>query len=869
MNQSTSNVNPESHPLTDEIHLSGLQRSTMLANGYPWLPGSGKAVFLDKWQALEITPDVMEFLAMENPQWESWRNTGIQLGRVVIAADNDVADKLLAAKVQAIIDNHLGPSPCIRIGSKGQAGLYRVDAPMRSVVIRGIAPGGKERKTAVEFLGLERQLMSFGHVEANPAKNQPAFNYRWPDKSPLTTPVANLPLATHQAVLAAANDIRDELASAGWTDLRISETATEADKDKAHKDAKKGNGGLVSLKMLKEMLACIDPGIGRKESSSWISVLGALRHAEACELVCDAKTHEPDPAFDAEGVAVEWSRGDYWKNGQPSNFVSEEDVAKNFAGLSPFAPKGSTIASIVRMAYDGGYCGRSRIDTMMDRFQNDGGTPEKTDNESKPPVVSPNATEAEDLYNPWAEEYAPPFPLEVLPGKVRRFVEAVSSQMGADPAAMAMASIAVLSGAITHEARIHLSNTFRPRPCLWTLLVGDSGTQKTPVMDTARQPLVDLAASYFAARAKRLKELEASNMSEKDLKKEAAKPLSRPLIGNISVEKVADILAYQNSGILLYHDELSSWIGSFDRYNSGGGVSGDRGFWLTARNGGYYPLDRKVSGSSHVNNLSVSILGGIQSERLREMGNLMSDGLMQRFLPVVMRKPRKGIKSDTSAAIADWTGLVTMLAKNRLPFKVTLSKEAEAEFDRFQNFTFDLKTNRSAGPHFTSFALKLDGIWGNLALVLHTVWTESPGTDGILSEAHAKLATRLIMDFVLPHAFLFYRIMVEDTRNEDQAIAACIHKVLDGGSSSIKVRELQHGTGCLKKVKSAAMVDRLVPFTAGGWLTPDKEGPWCTEWTINPAVAQFATMAEKHRHDWKRLQQQWKAAGKRECVETM
>lgn len=192
--------------------------------------------------------------------------------------------------------------------------------------------------------------------------------------------------------MAAAMDIRDELASAGWTDLRVSETATEADKDKAHRDAKKGNGGLFSLKMLKEMLACINPGIGRKESSSWISVLGALKYAEACELVCIPDTFEPDPNFDAEAVAVEWSRGDYWKNGQPANFVNEADVSKNFAGLSPFAAKGSTIASIVRMAYDGGYCGRSRIDDMMDRFDLECVEP----SESTVPAAKSDEPESED-----------------------------------------------------------------------------------------------------------------------------------------------------------------------------------------------------------------------------------------------------------------------------------------------------------------------------------------------------------------------------------------------------------------------------------------------------------------------------------------
>ena len=144
MNHPDSKVNP--------VNLTETQRSMMLANGYSWLPGSGKAVYLDGWQKLDVTEGIMEWLASETPQWDSWRNTGIQLGRVVVAADNDIADKTLAAMVQTHIENHLGSSQCVRIGSKGQAGLYRVDMPMRSVVVRGIARGGKDRKTAVESI---------------------------------------------------------------------------------------------------------------------------------------------------------------------------------------------------------------------------------------------------------------------------------------------------------------------------------------------------------------------------------------------------------------------------------------------------------------------------------------------------------------------------------------------------------------------------------------------------------------------------------------------------------------------------------------------------------------------------------------------
>ena len=70
-----------------------------------------------------------------------------------------------------------------------------------------------------------------------------------------------------------------------------------------------------------------------------------------------------------------------------------------------------------------------------------------------------------------------------------------------------------------------------------------------------------------------------------------------------------------------------------ERYNSG---RSDRAFWLTAYDGGPHSIDRIKRGEIFVKNLSVSLLGGIQPARLAELQGLTSDGLLQRFLPVMM-----------------------------------------------------------------------------------------------------------------------------------------------------------------------------------------------------------------------------------------
>ena len=79
--------------------------------------------------------------------------------------------------------------------------------------------------------------------------------------------------------------------------------------------------------------------------------------------------------------------------------------------------------------------------------------------------------------------------------------------------------------------------------------------------------------------------------------------------------------------------------GKFDRYGSG---ASSRAFYLTAFNGGPYLKDRVGKGTRddeaeiRVENLALNILGGIQPDRLSRLRDLTSDGLLQRFLVVLM-----------------------------------------------------------------------------------------------------------------------------------------------------------------------------------------------------------------------------------------
>ena len=92
-------------------------------------------------------------------------------------------------------------------------------------------------------------------------------------------------------------------------------------------------------------------------------------------------------------------------------------------------------------------------------------------------------------------------------------------------------------------------------------------------------------------------------------------------------------LVTQKDCFLPFRDELSSWLGAFNKYSSG---SSDRGLYLECWNGGSHTIDRvKKSGQPvEVEYASLAILGGIQPDRLNEIFLGPDDGLASRFIYV-------------------------------------------------------------------------------------------------------------------------------------------------------------------------------------------------------------------------------------------
>ena len=347
----------------------------------------------------------------------------------------------------------------------------------------------------------------------------------------------------------------------------------------------------------------------------------------------------------------------------------------------------------------------------------------------------------------FAERYLPhpqtqwqPFPVEVFPDQTKRFIQETADAIGIDTAFIAPVLLSAFSGLIGRSCRIQLKKGYSEIPSIWVAIVASSGTGKTPGLDAVLTPIREHQQQEDEKYKEALLEYEArkqENARQKDggsNKKLTAPTPNQLLMDDVTTEAVVEILEQNPHGCLLFQDELSSFLGSFDAYRSGGGGK-DLGFWLSVFNGVPVRVNRKTGKkliSAHTP--AVAICGGIQPGMVRRIlsknEHFFDAGLMARvltvsppLLPVLWSE--KVVAAETERGYRDLVKrlLVLRRAVNSLPDKpivVTLSKEAKEVWSEFYNHnaagqhTLDTEAERAAFAKLPAYAARI-------ALVLHVV----------------------------------------------------------------------------------------------------------------------------------------------------
>jgi hypothetical protein len=419
-----------------------------------------------------------------------------------------------------------------------------------------------------------------------------------------------------------------------------------------------------------------------------------------------------------------------------------------------------------------------------------------------------------NVFDPWAHNPTPDFPLDTLPPKVRQFVRTVALSTGGDINAVAMCALATAASAIDQQFRLRMKRTggWLVPPRLWVMLNGDPSSKKSPIMQECLKPLQAVEREVDKRYAREHAKWKATAKESGD--PPPPKP-PRYTTNSITTEKLGDILSRQDRGICVAQDELSGWIGSMDAYRSKGSEA-DKAFWATAYNGHRFKIDRVTRGEVIVENLICNIIGGIQPNTIKKFGDLTDNGLLQRFLIVLMRQGELSQEVEDDMAYIQWDALIRRLTTIQ-PNTLTASQEALEAFSEFQVRSNSLQRMQALGGAFTTFVGKLDGVMGSLALILHLM--HGGHAEPVTGEA-AHAAKRIVDEFIIPHAHAFHSEAT--AKGEWDELRALAGYILTSDKLRFTPSDITTNVRSTRGMSSWDIAQKVSPLVAAGWLDEDR-----------------------------------------------
>jgi hypothetical protein len=456
-----------------------------------------------------------------------------------------------------------------------------------------------------------------------------------------------------------------------------------------------------------------------------------------------------------------------------------------------------------------------------------------------PPSTMPEEFEGGDNASPILA-YTPP-PIDRLPQPLAEYVAACAEAIGCDPCLVAMPALAACAAAIGDARAIEVKPGWVEFPILWTLAIAPSGALKTPAMKAAMHGLEEAQKKAFEqhrlAEASYKTVLADWNKHDRSGAEPTPPPLASYYIGDATLEAVGVLLDANPRGLLQKRDELSGWLGGFDKYSEGN----EAAQWLEFHSGNSVRIDRKGGDKKtiYIPRALVSVTGTIQEPVLRKLlaegdSKHFDNGLAPRFIMVMPpERTRQWREAITPPALAlkyadlfrDLLNLAPQIDANagrREPVALTWTPQAKARFVEFVN-AHGVEMRGFKSDRLKSAWSKLEGQAARLALVFHIIretYLPSPGDNAKAISADTLDAALVWIEWLKNETRRIYYTLTHkgDARQADKLIAFARR---NGGS--ITARDATRaGAGGRNVDAVESLMAGLVAAGFADWHTPEQ-----------------------------------------------
>jgi hypothetical protein len=252
---------------------------------------------------------------------------------------------------------------------------------------------------------------------------------------------------------------------------------------------------------------------------------------------------------------------------------------------------------------------------------------------------------------------------------------------------------------------------------------------------------------------------------------------------------------------------------------------------------------------------AISILGAIQPDKLKPMAaGLASDGLLQRFLPVTLKRINDGEDEYPDEELELTVSRLALVIAEADTGYFRFAPDADSELQALQSFKNRRLARSEAQPKLKEWLDKTPNEFARLSLVFHfirwaasldkeqadrsadAIWAARPADT--ISRETAAMARRFLEEFIYPHAVEFYGRMLGHSATDDHATWIAEY-ILAHGRATISNREIMHSYSALSAAdKHGLRLAAMATLETHGWVNPTafKRDGNPTAWNVNPAV---------------------------------
>lgn len=429
-----------------------------------------------------------------------------------------------------------------------------------------------------------------------------------------------------------------------------------------------------------------------------------------------------------------------------------------------------------------------------------------------------------------------PFPTDVLPEPLNRFIVQSSKATGIDEAFFTTILIGLLAGVIGNQRRLYVKKGWTEPCVLWMALIGKSGSGKTPAQSRVM--------TYVKAIEDRYRNEHKIEVEQHEKSKEASTSddsCPPPVLKQITtkdstIEGLAKRLKLNPSGLIFERDELAGIIKGEGQYKSGRG--GDTETYLEMADAGELKQDRKSAESIYVKYAAVSIIGGIQPKVIHEVftSDRVDNGYVQRFLMVYppdhsIRWTDNDIPDELDKEMQELFDSLSALGMSEddygEPEPVMLYMDSAAKNVYISAFNkLQALRDNTHDDYLAAVISKMDRFIKRFAIIIHCV-KEAAGIVEVGTKVNRETmqsAERMMWWFYSESTRLYHQRSEE---KEDTEIRELIEWIRDKHGGKISVRNLQNGKRKYKQRKELAesALQGLVDRKYGKWeYTPPPEG---------------------------------------------